>query len=288
MFGHFIEDVVLRAPLANGSPAAEAKPPESYRFVGIASTCVPYLLAAALHFGAVFVLYKTVTAFVTADTSSYHPPIHSVALEIALLALLMLGVTAAARLPRLVKTNGLRWHLLAILAFVAGATPAWLWLQEDLGQYLAERFVWAASVIGAPDGRLGVASLLLVAALVAWSGWWVPRNRARMGRRVLLGCGSVAVLAMVVGRLVEADAAHPAWPVLLAGMAFLYLWWLGILVFDLAFVWHRYIRHSVAISTLAQWERGRDAEADVTLRWKRKPKIDSGDTRRPVTPPSSN
>jgi hypothetical protein len=34
----------------------------------------------------------------------------------------------------------------------------------------------------------------------------------------------------------------PIWPVFLAGAAFLYIWWLAILLFDLTFVWHLYIR----------------------------------------------
>jgi len=34
----------------------------------------------------------------------------------------------------------------------------------------------------------------------------------------------------------------PVWPLVLAGAAFLYLWWLAALIFDLVFVWHRYIR----------------------------------------------
>jgi hypothetical protein len=46
-----------------------------------------------------------------------------------------------------------------------------------------------------------------------------------------------------------ADAAleqGPIWPVFLAGAAFLYIWWLAILLFDLTFVWHLYIRWSGA------------------------------------------
>jgi hypothetical protein len=31
-----------------------------------------------------------------------------------------------------------------------------------------------------------------------------------------------------------------------AGAAFLYLWWIAIITFDLTFVWHLYIRHSGA------------------------------------------
>ena len=45
----------------------------------------------------------------------------------------------------------------------------------------------------------------------------------------------------------------PTWPVVLAGVAFLYLWWLATLIFDLAFVWHRYIRHSTTNKRLKDW-----------------------------------
>jgi len=45
----------------------------------------------------------------------------------------------------------------------------------------------------------------------------------------------------------------PVWPVLLAVIAFLYLWWLATLIFDLAFVWQRYIRRSVANQRLREW-----------------------------------
>ena len=38
----------------------------------------------------------------------------------------------------------------------------------------------------------------------------------------------------------------PIWPVFLGGAAALYLWWLAIVLFDLTFVWHLYIRFSGA------------------------------------------
>jgi hypothetical protein len=47
----------------------------------------------------------------------------------------------------------------------------------------------------------------------------------------------------------------PVWPVVLSGAAFLYLWWLAALIFDLGFVWQRYVRHSVALKRLGQWRR---------------------------------
>ncbi len=43
------------------------------------------------------------------------------------------------------------------------------------------------------------------------------------------------------------------WPVVLAGGAFLYLWWLAMLLFDLSFVWQRYIRRSITIDRLREW-----------------------------------
>ncbi len=48
-------------------------------------------------------------------------------------------------------------------------------------------------------------------------------------------------------------ARPPVWPVLLSGAIFLYLWWLAALIFDLGFVWHRYIRHSLATDRLMLW-----------------------------------
>jgi hypothetical protein len=41
--------------------------------------------------------------------------------------------------------------------------------------------------------------------------------------------------------------------VLLSGAAFLYIWWLAALIFDLAFVWQRYVRNSLALDRLKQW-----------------------------------
>lgn len=45
----------------------------------------------------------------------------------------------------------------------------------------------------------------------------------------------------------------PVWPVLLATIGFLYLWWLATLIFDLAFVWQRYVRRSVVNQRLREW-----------------------------------
>lgn len=113
----------------------------------------------------------------------------------------------------------------------------------------------------------------------------------RKGMRPLIACGAVAVAALVLyqapaenrqppltdaqynemlrkflaempveGARQKAEQVRdlitvvpPAWPVILAGLAFLYLWWLAALIFDLGFVWQRYVRRAVANERLFAW-----------------------------------
>ena len=54
---------------------------------------------------------------------------------------------------------------------------------------------------------------------------------------------------------VVTDAARiqgPVWPVFLAGAALFYLWWLAVLTFDLAFIWHLYIKNEAAEEYIEQ------------------------------------
>jgi hypothetical protein len=53
----------------------------------------------------------------------------------------------------------------------------------------------------------------------------------------------------------DANVRPPLWPLLLASAAFFYLWWLAILIFDLVFVWHRYIRGAVSQKYLTKLRR---------------------------------
>jgi hypothetical protein len=49
------------------------------------------------------------------------------------------------------------------------------------------------------------------------------------------------------------DPRPAVWPVLLSGAAFLYLWWLAALIFDLGFVWQRYVRNALSNDRLMTW-----------------------------------
>ena len=70
----------------------------------------------------------------------------------------------------------------------------------------------------------------------------VSVKRPSWGLAPLMALGTVAVAA-TIGYYVK-DTNGPIWPVFLATAAFLYLWWLAALLFDLVFIWHLYIRHS--------------------------------------------
>jgi hypothetical protein len=260
VFGHFIDDVVL--------PQKTPVPPKSSAFTGIISTAIPYALSFLLHFVAVFILYKGVTASV--DGVSL-PKFHDLALQLGLLSILLMCITVAARLPRLVKTQGLRWHVAAVLCFSVGAAACWLWLPSSIAaSWASHSQLWSASFgvserdIG--DAGLWVAAAIVAAAIVGVSGWILPR-KPRSARRFLIGAGIALVLFIIINRLFLSPESTPTpvWPIALAGLAYVYLWWLGILVFDLAFIWHRYVRHSVASETLNAWNTGNDPAPKVTL-----------------------
>ena len=247
VFGHFIDDVVL--------PTGKAKAPESSMLVDKVSLLIPYVLTFLLHLAAVFVLYKAVTLEPDKQTTIFeHLP-----LQIGLLSGLLMSITVAARLPRLVKTNGIRWELAALLAFLLGAVPCAWALPMEVADFLGGPFTSLVSWLNIPDAYAGKAALLVAAFAISMSGWLVPR-RPKIGRRVLIGLGTTVIAFIVIRRLYDGTSQASVWPVVLAGLAFLYLWWLGILLFDLTFIWHRYIRRSVAVETLLQWRHHEDAK----------------------------
>ena len=250
VFGHFIADVVLP------NPKEPAERPKSSRIRGVVSTAIPYVLTFLIHMAAVFVLYKGITALVPGSEFAHLP------LQLSLLSGLLFCMTVAARLPMLVKTDGWRWHGIGLAVFAVGALCIWVLPEGSVG-FLASPFAdvvkfWMPSLDVSAHSTTLRLLLIVVCLAVTSSGWWVGRQPNR-GRWALLGVGTVAIGFIVLVRLLGGEEAKPTWPMLLAGLGFLYLWWLGILLFDLTFVWHRYIRNSVAIDTLRQWKHGRDA-----------------------------
>ncbi|MDR5782145.1 MFS transporter [Caballeronia sp. LZ065] len=260
VFGHFIDNVVLGETTAT--------PPGNRRARGFVSTAVPYLLSFALHLLAVFFIYKAVTASSDsgAGSDSTAPEFIYLTRSVFALACLLMGTTIAARIPRLVKARGthrtgawLRWRIVALAAFAAGALLFWFVLVSGVAAFLASPF---AGILhrDVADPLVGKAVFVLAGLVCALSGWIAPR-KPHWGRRVLVALGTLMMVLIVGVRLWGDLAGKPLWPVVLGGLFFLYAWWLAILIFDLAFVWHRYVRNSVALDTLRAWrEERRDAQ----------------------------
>lgn len=266
VFGHFIDDVV--SPPVNRHPA----PRPGDRPLRSVSTLLPYLLSFVMHLGAVFALYKGIVAL------DEDQEFRAGTLPLLLLSGLLFSITVGSRIPRLVKTEGLRWHGVALLFSLAGLGCIWF-LPNETVDYLTYPFVLAIdgkveSLAASAAGNLDVHAERLkwilagIFLIITWSGWWAKRA-PKWGRRTLLGFGAGIIFIIVLTQLFG-HSFVPTWPLMLAGAAFLYLWWLGILLFDLAFVWHRYIRNSVAIDMVRQWRRGLDVKSRTYRdRWKR-------------------
>lgn len=261
VFGHFIHEVVL------GEPSVPPPPNRPVRaFLG---TALPYVITFFIHIAAVFVLYKGLSAFLDDDRTP-----SQVAAQMLVLGALFMSVTAAARLPRLTRAFGRRWHAAAFAALLVGALACWFGLPDQAALFFAHReqgATDAARLLADKDHAVREGKLLLIAgaAFVAFSGWITPR-KPRWGRYSLVATGAVVVLFILVRQGIVIGGKDALWPAVLAALASLYLWWLGILLFDLTFIWHRYIRQSVAIDTLKQWVVARrDAEPRVMAKWGR-------------------
>ncbi|WP_187612864.1 YrzE family protein [Paraburkholderia sp. 31.1] len=239
VFGHFIENVVLTYP--DAPFRAKAPAPGNKRFVGVVSTAIPYVLAFLLHMGALFLLFRAVMASLDLDLDTY-PRVTS---SVFVLSVLLMCVTIAGRIPRLVRSNDARWRQFCLGAYLFGALFYVLFIPAS--------FVWLMG------GFFGSLNVLLCAAILSLSGWVAPA-KPYMGRRCLVGGGTLVLALAMVYRLIQAPSSEAMWPVVLAALLSLYLWRLGVMVFDLAFIWHRYIRNSVALDTMRAWRDAHDAE----------------------------
>ena len=264
VFGHFIEAIVHPNHVEHGQFLG---PPSSRWLARSICWLVPQVVMAAILMLAVFILYTPVAAALEANPT----PI-GVARDVSGIALLMLGVTAAARIPRIMDHRGW-WALSGVLLFVSMmfyANVTCPTTQLQLGRPIAQFVgvpdlpIRAASVADLVPGCNAVAdgvrsessalALLILAGFVAVLSGIVVQRNPRRGDLVLPVTGLLAaagLIAMIL-YLRGSDSRVEIWPVLLASAAFFYLWWLTALLFDLTFVWQRYVRGSAA-STRLEW-----------------------------------
>jgi hypothetical protein len=89
--------------------------------------------------------------------------------------------------------------------------------------------------------------LALVCGILA--SWW-PKRGVRF--LPLAGLAAAVILVLAVLANSASNSKIEIWPIVLGAICFFYLWWISTLFFDLVFVWHRYVRHSVALESVAQ------------------------------------
>jgi hypothetical protein len=226
---------------------------------------IPYALVYLLIFLGVYLLYKgTVEYLFPVDTQPEpDPQIRHFGLNVAGISALMMGMIALARIPRLTR----RWTMwaLAILGFGAGAA-LYAWLVEPV---IKRWHAWDLFDSSWTAGAFVIGAAFLVVALSAWASrrklsewrkWPLSWLRPLLaGTRALMIPGSICVLGTVAYHAItnQENPNHqpPLWPLLLSSAAFFYLWWLAILIFDLVFVWHRYIRGAVSQKYLTELRR---------------------------------
>jgi hypothetical protein len=216
VFGHFINEVILKKE--NGEK------PRTIWWTKIMSWVVPYILCFALVAGGTYVLYNTVVA--TFFESQGFPILRDVFGITCLLA----GVTVLSRMPRLDK---IQWSSsIGALAFALGVIG---YLTSV--SFAAKQLLSSAFLMPIPDVIIWwfLASGLVSAGLSKWKPRW--------GMFPLIGLGGVAA-GFVLLKLFQQqpNKLGPSfWALFLANAAFLYLWWLAGSLFDLVYIWHRFI-----------------------------------------------
>jgi hypothetical protein len=232
VFGHFIQTVIHETPSAAAvaDGADFTQPPADLRNEQWLSYVAPYVGIAALCFVAAYLLFKAVTEATnpTGVTGPY--PNWAIFKTVTGIAVLIAGMTVVSRVPRLTRRP--LWRAITgMVALAAGGVYLWSVAAEA-----------PTSLFGHPI--LAGSSTIALATLAVWAVYKISDERPSWGLTPLILTGTVVIAGRVTYHLWFADQIGPVWPVFLATAAFLYLWWLGALLFDLVFIWHLYIRHS--------------------------------------------
>jgi hypothetical protein len=246
VFGHFIKTVVKESP-PNPPPGKKAinfdEPPGNKFWPQIVSYILPYVGTAALLFVGVYFLYKAVKGFTSPGEKE---AAWTILENVGGIASLLGGFTVMSRIPRL--TRLWYWQLAGVAIFILSAMAYGGWVEPAERERLGDVFQVYLG-LDPTTGLLGLAALLVILIYL------VSRTFPSWGLKPLLILGGLAIFGIVAylvwtDPVPVAEQRGPMWPVFLAGAGFLYLWWLSALIFDLTFVWHRYIRHSVAVTRL--------------------------------------
>ncbi len=272
VFQHFLMNVVA-PPTTPADPPSPARRqelkngPRQRVFARFTSYVVAYLIPLTAVFAAVYFLTKGVEQYLDPLSDREHPDLLR---NVLALGVLLAGVTVWLRVSQLVRSW--RWHLGGAVIFAAAA---WVFFFAATPTEELDWFNLPAAVCDElSDPRLGLVAgsiVLLILVRLANARWlrrlltplfpgWLSvspsTSHPPLFRNTIQVMLVLAGLALLTNAIAYDWLYHPErsafWPLVLATAAFLYLWRLGALVFDLVFIWHRYIRHSGALTFLRQ------------------------------------
>ncbi len=218
VFGHFIENVVKLPSAINQSTAEQIyKRPGSGLWPRLVSPTLPYLWAAILLFTGVFLLYKAVVGY----TLPFTEPAWNVFRNVAAIGLLLTGVTAAVRIPRL--TNTRPWWLAGYTLLIAGIVLFPFIMSPSAKFRLGSVFLigkeWGVgnwliaplNYLATPLGRLGVRGptlgVLFIALITTIFICALSRLFPRWGLYPLIWLGAAVVFGVVAMRMFD-ESAH--------------------------------------------------------------------------------
>ena len=262
VFGHFIQTVINKPiPIStnlggNLSVATDfSKPPRDKQLEKWMSYILPYAGVAVLLFVAVYILFKAVFGYIDPTGKFYGSNSDWLILkQVAGTAILLVGVTVTSRIPRLTRDV-----LLRLVAWLIYALCVTIYLLIIPTNDLPEKGlkIWIESYWNLPIPPGGIR--VLVATLMVGIVYWVSKTWPLTGVSPLLILGTTATLGIIGYHIATNSIADDAalWPVLLAAAGFFYVWWLAALVFDLVFVWHVYIRQSIALKRMDELVRSK-------------------------------
>jgi hypothetical protein len=250
--------------------------------VWLVAYLVSYGLPLLLLMAAVFFVLRSVSSFNAEATATEGLGGLELMRDATGIACLLAGMTVLARMPRLASPHlSIKWLWIALGIFALSGTGFWRLTGDEtitamgkLPALVMQLGGWTpTNEIVALKRCVGTLAFV-IAAGSAWAGRKFVgsvHGRWSCGSKPLLILGGATAVAMVLVLLKEEGSGKPSlWPVLLALGGFLYLWWLSILLFDLIFVWHRYIRHGVANQRMECADRAQKQQTPTVKQRERK------------------
>lgn len=206
LFKHLIENAI--------EPRTSTVPKLRNRWFGSISLTIPLAIAAAIHVAAVVAI---------AIAGGSFAPGGKELCELLSGAALLFGTTVLARTLRLTQKLGI---VVAAVVFY-GITVLFFNIEADS---FAGRYFVGASI-----------SLVVIALAVDYCA--IKRRRRPIGGlRAMTLLGAVVILVWLLLKLSFPTADKlPMLREFVGAVAFYYLWWLGALVYDMAYCWTRYV-----------------------------------------------